>query len=401
VKFNNRFFLQVGGVPAGSCLSTFLCDVVLNVIDNHINTYFANQILDWTRYLDDIFSAVNDKTIFPNILNELNKHHPSIQYTFEPESPAGQLAFLDLLITRTKMDCAPNFFNERVAPSRQSQGALIIRHFIKPSQTNRCISFDSAHPKSMLVGLLRGEITRSMQHCSLNCDKEKNAARIMDKYVCNGYPSKLVDNQIKRYHSREKNGANGEKKTSPQSKEWVQIPYIKGFYEAAQHIFASQGINVIPARGTTLGNLVATRGSQSQQIASVKKVLQGRVEGGHLPSENGDNKGIVYAIPCKDCDMHYVGESGRSVFRRKLEHVADFEHKRPKTRLAQHAIEKHHTPDFEAMQILHHCNSLHTRLQLESYSTLLLGPRAINVANNEMQINKWISYFKTLNAGGV
>ena len=109
VVFQGKAYFQSGGVPAGSPLSSFLCDVVLNELDIRINDTFKGSILLWNRFLDDIFAALSNKVVVTQVQNELNKFHDSLLFTSELECihPPGppSLAFLDIKIQRYPSHC--------------------------------------------------------------------------------------------------------------------------------------------------------------------------------------------------------------------------------------------------------------------------------------------------------
>ena len=66
--------------------------------------------------------------------------------------------------------------------SRGSQGCET-RHYIKETQTDRSISFNSAHPKSVFKGILKGEVMRSFDNCSKGEDRQVEAERIKEKFL--------------------------------------------------------------------------------------------------------------------------------------------------------------------------------------------------------------------------
>ena len=70
----------------------------------------------------------------------------------ENESHSSSITFLDLEIVRKGEGC-------------------IIKHFVKQTQTDRIIYFNSAHPKSVFTGIIKGEVNRSLGNCTLNSDR--------------------------------------------------------------------------------------------------------------------------------------------------------------------------------------------------------------------------------------
>ena len=70
--------------------------------------------------------------------------------------------------------------------------------------------------------------------------------------------------------------------------------------------------------------------------------------------------GAIYQIPCKDCNMVYIGETKRSFETRKKEPIRDIRNAQSKlanikdntTALCKHAINLHHDIDWNNGQIL-------------------------------------------------
>ena len=96
-------------------------------------------------------------------------------------------------------------------------------------------------------------------------------------------------------------------KTKPnhtQKKGMVTIPYVKGTLEALQRIFNKYNV------ATTMRPLSKLRSMLVQP--KDKRSLE-------------DSTGVVYQIPCKDCDKVYVGETGRKFGVRKAEHTQEAE----------------------------------------------------------------------------
>ena len=179
VVHDSKTFQQICGVPAGSCISGFLCDIALDYVDQSINESYSKYILYWGRYLDDTLSALRDASVVTSILRGLNNFDDSLVFTHEMQTSDRSINFLDLTITAQTNGCK-------------------FGHFIKPTQTTRTVSYHSAHPKSVMRGVLWGEVNRSLTHCTEPFDRQLQMNRILDKYLSNGYPEKLVRSFIKK-----------------------------------------------------------------------------------------------------------------------------------------------------------------------------------------------------------
>ena len=69
----------------------------------------------------------------------------------------------------------------------------------------------------------------------------------------------------------------------------------------------------------------------------------------HIPEE--DRKGVVYEVPCTDCDHTYIGETGRTLRKRLTEHKAAVRRQDQNNGIAVHAWRINHRPDWESASV--------------------------------------------------
>ena len=89
--------------------------------------------------------------------------------------------------------------------------------------------------------------------------------------------------------------------------------------------------------------------------------------------------GVVYEVPCEDCDQSYIGESGRSLEVRLAEHQR---HVRKgeitRSAIAEHAILQVHRMDWESARVIDTSRKYWQRRVKE----------ALCIAQSEKKINK-------------
>lgn len=71
----------------------------------------------WLRYVDDVFALVQKDKI-TNILTEINKMHPTIQFIMEMEAN-GSLPFLDFRIVNSKGKFNSEIYKKTTATQRR------------------------------------------------------------------------------------------------------------------------------------------------------------------------------------------------------------------------------------------------------------------------------------------
>ena len=77
--------------------------------------------------------------------------------------------------------------------------------------------------------------------------------------------------------------------------------------------------------------------------------------------------GIVYSIPCGECNVKYIGETGRSLKTRRSEHISAVKHlNTKKSALAEHANNTGHSIDWSATSVVATEQKLQQRKWLEA-----------------------------------
>ena len=69
------------------------------------------------------------------------------------------------------------------------------------------------------------------------------------------------------------------------------------------------------------------------------------------PTPDLKKKGIVYEIPCKECDKRYIGETGRTLNKRITEHKLAVKRGDTNNGIAVHAWEAQHHVDWEGAKV--------------------------------------------------
>ena len=307
-------------MPAGSCLSPILCEGVLNAVDGYIMEKFEKHLKCWFRYVDDVFSAVNDLNQADNMLVELNKYHESLQFTCEFENPPGEgiigphLPFLDVLIVRLAQGC-------------------ICDHFIKPTQTTRAIRYDSNHPRQVLRAAVLGEVKRSLSHCSTKKLQDNQVHRIVDKYLQNKYPLDVIMAAVKK-------GKSGLGKVKgPKVQEdvkWVKMPYVAGLFEECKKVLKSGSVRLAPSVTTTVGSWL----------------VGGKREDGGGGRGAQEVDCVVYCINCKHCSSIYIGQTGRKLNERLKEHERAINKGDKSNACAKHTDESKHEMDLLNVKVV-------------------------------------------------
>ena len=63
-------------------------------------------------------------------------------------------------------------------------------------------------------------------------------------------------------------------------------------------------------------------------------------------------KGVVYEVPCEDCEQGYVGETSRTLKKRIVEHNATVRKENKKNEIAVHVKNTKHYTDWEGTKVI-------------------------------------------------
>ena len=88
---------------------------------------------------------------------------------------------------------------------------------------------------------------------------------------------------------------------------------------------------------------------------SIEKLLSHHTKNQYTTTYAKFNKSGIYQLTCPDCNMKYIGQTGRSFLTRYREHFRDCKYGNSNSKYAQHFIDNKHSigPIQETMNTLH------------------------------------------------
>lgn len=149
----------------------------------------------------------------------------------------------------------------------------------------------------------------------------------------NGYPKHLTKRTLRGIPRSVRPAQQQVVQEAPEEeqKKRLFMPYIKGVSEKIERICHPLGVKVICKSQHTL----------RQTLMKVKSTR---------PDDR--KKGVVYEVPCADCNCVYVGETGRSLEMRLKEHRYAVKTMDTNNGVAVHAWTNDHHVNWEAAKVI-------------------------------------------------
>ena len=221
-RFNGENFYQCMRVAMGHKASPAICDIVIYCLEERILAKAGSNMFKWLRFRDDVFALyVGREADARRFLDEANQMHPTLKFKFEISKETG--TFLDTTVFKGKRF--------------RSENILDFKIYTKPSEKFQYIHRQSAHPKAVFKGLIKGELTRFVRTSTNREDYLNRAALFKEKVLLRGYSShefeqafSQVDHKLRKTYLLEKEKKNV--KDTPLVFTTTYNPHLRGYYTA-------------------------------------------------------------------------------------------------------------------------------------------------------------------------
>lgn len=318
-SFKGNYYKQIHGTAMGSPISVVVANLVMEVLEEKALQSFIHPPRIYKRYVDDTICVIR-RDLIDEFHQHLNSQDSDIKFTVERYADDG-LPFLDTL-NKIKED-----------------GSIDVSIFRKKTHTDRYLQFSSHHPPQHKAAVVRTLFHRSEELLSIEKNKDEERIHLKRALQDNGYPRQFV----RKYN---KQRSKKEQRPDEEVKGYVTLPYVQGTTERIQRVLASYGIKVSVRPTYTLKNI----------LSNVKDPL---------PKEK--KVGVIYSIPCGECDTIYIGETKRAMGTRVKEHQACVRlQKTESSALSEHAHKCGHSIAWDNAKILQNEGRWHQRKWAEA-----------------------------------
>ena len=307
-SFKGKFYEQVQGLAMGSPASPVVANIFMEIWEERALSSCPLDIKPrmFRRYMDDTFTII-PKGKAEELKLHLNSINPHIKLTVECEA-LNRLPFLDTLVTR------------------KHDGGLITSVYRKPTHTDRYLNFASHHPSNAKRAVVHSLMDRAKSIPSNPEHQGEEIQHVESTLINNGYPKQFIRNTMRNRGNNNNNEPDNQPITT------AVLPYIQGTSERLVKVLKEYNIRGVMKTSTI-----------KQQLSKPKDKI-----------EMESRVNIVYKIPCNDCDLVYIGESGRRLSTRLAEHKECVNNisKHTKSALGTHRYEHDHLPNWDDVSIL-------------------------------------------------
>ncbi len=224
---------------------------------------------------------------------------------------------------------------------------VTLETYRKPTHTDQYLSFESHHPLAHKLGVIRTLFDRKDNLITDPADRIAEEQHIIRALETCGYP-KWAFNKVKQAKAKkQQQGTRKKPENAAKTKGMVVVPYVGGLTEKLERIYRKHHISTAVKPHRTL---------RSYLVHPKDKI------------EDKHKSGVVYCIPCNNCEAKYIGETGRPFGVRLEEHKKEAEktsvrsymrsarktseQEQHKSAITDHVVSKNHVMNWEEGKVI-------------------------------------------------
>jgi len=318
-QFNGNYYDQIDGVAMGSPLGPLFANIFMDEFEqNHMQKLKDLGVKNWMRFVDDVFSVIENKSCSNNILEFMNSQHKNIKFTIEMEKN-NKIPFLDTSVTRKETGFTTTIYH-------------------KPTFTGVYLNWTSLTARKYKISLIYCLCDRIWRICTNQNDREKEFRKLKHTLAKNEYPEHIIENEIEKFIKNRTT----QPPTQEQQENIQQVPTVEQqTADELNNTILLQQLPVPPDKEKQIKYIVLPYHNNKVDAISSKltKLVNSTFENLELrvafqtPNEIGKkfpfkdnikNKHlrslVVYQVKCETCNQTYIGKCKRILQHRITEH---------------------------------------------------------------------------------
>lgn len=328
-EFNNNYYLQTCGCAMGRKYSPAYADLYMADWEEEAFKKCAELPVVYLRYLDDIFGLwTGTEETFKQFLGVLNCHHPKIKLKCSLQWE--RVEFLDTQV-----------FFIPIAGGKEKK--LATKVYFKDTDRHALLHKASYHPRHTFRGLIKSQLIRFHRICTFPDDVEEATSTLFSALKHRGYASRFlrkikseVKQQFQNIYEHKKQPTNKQLvpcvQTYSQYLHSFNLDIKSHFVEAQGNCEALRDFKMIMAyrRNKNLKDILVhtavdrrKTGNDPWLLSHIPFIFNGISGRGHPIREiiSPQVTNVIYVVQCQHCRIIYVGETGRALKIRIMEHV--------------------------------------------------------------------------------
>ena len=222
------------------------------------------RILLWKRFIDDVLMLFRGtKADCETLVTWLNSLMPgTVKFKFE--FSYEKIEFLDLEI-------------------RIEGGKLVTNLFIKPTNEQIYLDYNSNHPEHCKQGIPYSQALRIMERCATTTDRDTHFTNLESKLVQRNYPQELVTQQIARAKTKERKGLIfQQRKNKAKSDDKVRLIFTHGAANPPIHMWIREGKKLLSRneQAKSMGDRIQICSKQPKNLLRIAGGGEKWAEGG-------------------------------------------------------------------------------------------------------------------------
>ena len=158
-EFNSKFYKQISGTAIGTKFAPPYACIFMDYIETEFLKSQEIKPWLWKRFIDIFFIRTDTEENLDKFLEDLNKFHPNLRFTYEKSRE--KISFLDVVI-------------------KIKEGKITTNLFCKPTDGHQYLHYDSCHAEHIKRSIVFSQTLLMKKICSEKKDLDSNVENLRE-----------------------------------------------------------------------------------------------------------------------------------------------------------------------------------------------------------------------------